>query len=438
MADESPKSVVDNRRPDNAGRGLPSRKMLYWVGGAIGALVMVLTIIDSAMPKHHAHGPHHTQTKHRDTASEKPNNAQFQHLLNKQVAAVPPPAVSRAPSAVIAPSTLASGGEQPTYNQSSSLPPAPAASTGNPNPYANVYHPVSASRSRHARAMRANILASAIVAQKGEKNAPPADNTSLNGMSFMGQAPPAPTPLSGLSSMLGGMPAVPKSLTGMLGKQRPPSRTHSYRRYLSQHHAAKPQAPARIVRARRGIAITPGTPISAILLTRVSTQLPGSVVAQVTRTIYSPTGRVAIPSGTKVVGSYDSKVFNGQSRTLIAFRNLIFPNGDTLRLPGTEAAGVRGTAGVSAHVNNHLWSSLGAAFLVAELSNVANLGGGGSSTTNNYGSSSGGSSLGAGGQVIVNQAQNILNPYMNIPPTLIVEPGKAITIMVMRTVEFAR
>lgn len=437
MAEESPKSVVDNRRPDNAGRGLPSRKMLYWVGGAIGVLVMVLTIIDSAMPKHHAHGSHHTQTKHRDTASEKPNNAQFQHLLNKQVAAVPPPTLPRVPSAVIAPSTLASEGGPSTHGPEGSLPPTPAASTSNPNPYANVYQPVSA-RGRRARALRANILASGIIAQKGGKGAPHPDNTGLNGMPFMGQAPPAPTPLSGMPAMPT-MPAMPKSLAGMLGgKQRPPSRTHSYRRYLSQRHAAKPQGPARIARARRGVAITPGTPIPAILLTRVSTQLPGSVIAQITRTIYSPTGRVAIPSGTKVVGSYDSKVFNGQSRTLLAFRNLIFPNGDTLRLPGTEAAGIRGTAGVSAHVNNHLWSSLGAAFLVAELSNVANLGGGGASSTYNYGGGGGSSSLGAGGQVIVNQAQNILNPYMNIPPTLIVEPGKAITIMVMRTVEFAR
>ena len=109
----------------------------------------------------------------------------------------------------------------------------------------------------------------------------------------------------------------------------------------------------------------------------IRTELPGSLVAQVTRTIYSPRGQVAIPVGTKVVGSYDSRVFNGQSRMLVAFREFIFPDGETLRLPGTEAGGVRGSAGVAAHVDNHLWSSLGSAFLVAELSNLANLGGGG-------------------------------------------------------------
>ncbi len=455
MTDESSqnpqKAVVDNRSPDTAGRGLPSRKMLAWVGGVVGILAIVITAIDSALPHHKMGAGHHSsKSRHKDLAAEHPSEQKLRRLLRKESQPVPPsPALpgelSSTPASGASYRPASSGAP---YSSSATQTSAPA---GNPNPFANVDQPPpAASASNQARARWANIRASQIVVQKGGT----AQRTSAaSGFPAYPGEPAFPTGAPTMPTALpsGGYPgtsgvALPsltpggrQTLAGMLQGPKPPSRTHSYQRYLAAHaKASKKHRAAHIEPARRGIAITPGTPIPAILMTRINTQLPGSVVAQITRTVYSPNGRIAIPAGTKAVGSYDSRIFNGQSRTLIAFSRLIFPNGETLHLPGMQGIGVRGSAGVAAHVDNHLWSELGAAFLVAELSNLANLGGSsGSSQTYNYGGG-GSSSLGAGGQVIVNQANQILAPYENIPPTLIVEPGKSIAIMVMRTVEFRK
>ncbi len=450
MADEGPqKTVIDSRPPDTAGRGLPSRKMLLWVAGAIALLAIVITAIDAAIPQHKIGAGHHgTKTRHKDLAAERPDRQQLKRIFRKESTPLPtPPAPSRPTATGVAPPTPADTSYAPP-NPGGGGPPATAQAGSNPNPYANMdAPPPSQGASNRARAHWANIRASGIVAQKGGSARKTASETGMSGFPGMpvgptGAMPPSMAlPSGGYPGAGAGMPALTtggrKTLAGMFQGPKPPSRTHSYQRFLAAHGKhAKKHAITRIERARRGVAITPGTPIPAILMTRINTQLPGSVVAQITRTVYSPNGRVAIPAGTKAVGSYDSRIFNGQSRTLIAFKRLIFPNGETLHLPGMQGIGVRGSAGVAAHVDNHLWSELGAAFLVAELSNLANLGGStGSSQTYNYGGG-GASSLGAGGQVIVNQANQILSPYENIPPTLIVKPGKSIAIMVMRTVEF--
>ena len=443
---DSQKAVVDNRAPDTAGRGLPSRKMLLWVGGAVSILAIGITAIDSAIPQHKIGAGHHgTKTRHKDLAAEHPSTRGLQRLLRQE--STPPPASATPPTRlghVAPPATKTVTSYQPPSGGGGT--PAPPA---NANPYANVYAPPpAASANNQARARWANIRASQIVAQKGGTTQKPPSNTGFSpypgAPSFSTNATPMALPSGGYPGAPSGSglpslsPGGRQTLAGMLQGPKPPSRTHSYRRYLAAHAktSKKKHRAAHIEPARPGVAITPGTPIPAILMTRINTQLPGSVVAQITRTVYSPNGQVAIPAGTKAVGSYDSRIFNGQSRTLIAFSRLIFPNGETLHLPGMQGIGVRGSAGVSAHVDNHLWSELGAAFLVAELSNLANLGGSsGSSQTYNYGGG-GASSLGAGGQVIVNQANQILSPYENIPPTLIVKPGKSIAIMVMRTVEF--
>ena len=446
MTDETPqKTVVDNRPPDTAGRGLPSRKMLAWVGGAVGILAIAVTAIDSALAPHTSVKHHENKTHHKNLAAERPSTQGIKRIIRQE--SIP----SSSPPAMPANSETAG----PTPTSTSYLPPsvggggASALPVSGGNPYANVdAPPPSESNANRARARWANIRASQIVVQKGGTTQKTSSGTGFQPYPgapvFPAGAAPTTLPSAGYSGAApnSAMPALTPSgrqtLAGMLQGPKPPSRTHSYQRYLAAHaKTSKKHSVTYIEPARHGVAITPGTPIPAILMTRINTELPGSVVAQITRTVYSPNGRVAIPAGTKAVGSYDSRIFNGQSRTLIAFSRLIFPNGETLHLPGTQGIGVRGSAGVAAHVDNHLWSELGAAFLVAELSNLANLGGGGSSQTYNYGGGSS-SSLGAGGQVIVNQANQILSPYENIPPTLIVEPGKSIAIMVMRTVEFHR
>ena len=61
-----------------------------------------------------------------------------------------------------------------------------------------------------------------------------------------------------------------------------------------------------------------GTLIEAFLITAIHSDLPGAVLAQVSRNVYDSQTQQAllIPKGTRLVGTYDSQVALGQGRLL--------------------------------------------------------------------------------------------------------------------------
>jgi type IV secretory pathway VirB10-like protein len=68
---------------------------------------------------------------------------------------------------------------------------------------------------------------------------------------------------------------------------------------------------------------------------------------RLTENVYhSPTGRfLLIPQGARLIGVYDSQIAFGQSRVLLVWNRIIFPNGNSIvleRQPGTDAAGFSG------------------------------------------------------------------------------------------------
>lgn len=188
-------------------------------------------------------------------------------------------------------------------------------------------------------------------------------------------------------------------------------------------------------------ALTIGTVIPATLVTRIDTQVPGTVKAQVNRNIYNRNGIKVIPRGSVLIGSYDSQTFNGQNRVLMAFNRMIMPNGDYLRLKGMGSNGPRGAAGSIANVDNHFWTVFGSSLLVALVAQgvqqIGNSAGGSGGTQNYYGNSSNSSgTYSAGAQVLEQSLGDILQPYTNIPSTLTIPQGKRITIITNKTVLF--
>src|SRR5690606_5146205 len=79
-----------------------------------------------------------------------------------------------------------------------------------------------------------------------------------------------------------------------------------------------------------------GSVIPATLITGINSDLPGRITAQVSQHVFdSATGhRLLIPQGAKLFGRYDSNVSFGQSRVLVVWTDIIFPNGATLQLGG--------------------------------------------------------------------------------------------------------
>lgn len=170
-----------------------------------------------------------------------------------------------------------------------------------------------------------------------------------------------------------------------------------------------------------------GAVISAALITGIRSDLPGQITAQVTENIYdSPTGRILlVPQGTRVIGQYDNNVQFGQSRVLLVWNRLIFPNGRSIVLERQPGADAEGFAGLQDGVDYHWWDLAKAAGLSTLLSVGAEL------ATNDDDRLI--SAIRNGGQDTINDAgQQIVRRQLNIAPTLTIRPGFPVRVIVTR------
>nr|WP_244926192.1 TrbI/VirB10 family protein [Agrobacterium deltaense] len=170
-----------------------------------------------------------------------------------------------------------------------------------------------------------------------------------------------------------------------------------------------------------------GAVISAALITGIRSDLPGQITAQITENIYdSPTGRILlVPQGTRVIGQYDNNVQFGQSRVLLVWNRLIFPNGRSIVLERQPGADAEGYAGLQDGVDYHWWDLAKAAGLSTLLSVGAEL------ATNDDDRLI--QAIRNGGQDTINDAgQQIIRRQLNIAPTLTIRPGFPVRVIVTR------
>ncbi|WP_420915773.1 TrbI/VirB10 family protein [Bradyrhizobium elkanii] len=170
-----------------------------------------------------------------------------------------------------------------------------------------------------------------------------------------------------------------------------------------------------------------GAVISAALITGIRSDLPGQITAQVTENIYdSPTGRtLLVPQGTRVIGQYDNNVQFGQSRVLLVWNRLIFPNGRSVVLERQPGADAEGYAGLQDGVDYHWWDLAKAAGLSTLLSVGAEL------ATNDDNRLI--AAIRSGGQDTINDAgQQIIRRQLNVAPTLTIRPGFPVRVIVTR------
>ena len=183
-------------------------------------------------------------------------------------------------------------------------------------------------------------------------------------------------------------------------------------------HALMPGSHAGVVMA--------GTVISAALITGLNSDLPGMVLAQITRDVPDLTGRnIAIPQGTKLIGKYDSSVSYGQSRALIVWQRLIWPDGRSLEIDNTPATDSAGFAGLSDGVSFHTVSLLKGIGLSTLLGMTGELG---KSSDDDLIKA-----LRASVQDASNQAgQQFVSRQLDFQPTLTVRPGWPLRVIVQK------
>jgi type IV secretory pathway VirB10-like protein len=168
-----------------------------------------------------------------------------------------------------------------------------------------------------------------------------------------------------------------------------------------------------------------GALIPALLMTGINSELPGDVVAQVSRDVYdSRTQRaLLIPKGARLIGTYDNQVGAGEGRLLVAWTRLILPDGRSMRLPGLALKDLAGETGTAGQVDTHWQRVFGKALLLSAISAGVQLSQP-RETIILATPSAGQVAAGALGQELSNVALEILRRGMDVAPTITVPPGQ--------------
>jgi type IV secretion system protein VirB10 len=157
-----------------------------------------------------------------------------------------------------------------------------------------------------------------------------------------------------------------------------------------------------------------GAVLPGVMITGISSDLPGQIEGQISQNVYDTvTGHhLLLPQGTKVLGTYDSRITYGQSRVLVIWTRLIRPDGSNIDLEGMS-----GYAGETGKVDRHLLRLLSAVVLgsVIQAGTTA-----GTSYTNPTFADLARQGAGAG---INDATQQIVRKELNIQPTITVAPG---------------
>lgn len=114
-------------------------------------------------------------------------------------------------------------------------------------------------------------------------------------------------------------------------------------------------------------ALWDGTIISGALITAISTDNPGVVIARVTENVYSSYDHsyLLIPEGSLLMATYNSSISYAQKEVQVAWNLLIRPDNYRVQLGNMNGVNAQGASGYNGFVSNHPFETLKALGLVA-------------------------------------------------------------------------
>lgn len=184
-----------------------------------------------------------------------------------------------------------------------------------------------------------------------------------------------------------------------------------------------------------------GTLIPGILETAIVSDLPGQVRAIVSQDVHSFDGRrVLIPTGTRLIGEYQSEITRGQTRIFVVWTRMLRDDGVSVGLNSIGADSL-GRAGLTGLVEKKYRERFGAAILLSVV-------GAGASYLTGYGSQTAtGESDNAQraeelaretlAQTFSDMANQALGDSLRIPPTISVSQGERIFVFVRQDLDFS-
>ena len=215
---------------------------------------------------------------------------------------------------------------------------------------------------------------------------------------------------------------------------RSPDEPRSFNERVAEEARSDTYVQAEIVQPLTPYELKSGTVIPAVLITGMSSDLPGDLVAQVSRDVYDSQQQrfLIIPKGSRLLGRYNSDVAFGQTRALVAWTRLVYPDGRSISLPGFNGVDQAGMTGLRDGVDRHLLAAFASAGAIAVL-------GAGVQLAANSGDS-GGFNDQSPQEVIANQialeisrvATELLERNLDRQPTITVRPGFRFNVFVNR------
>jgi type IV secretion system protein VirB10 len=195
------------------------------------------------------------------------------------------------------------------------------------------------------------------------------------------------------------------------------------------HGERGPAAGARLEPLRSPYTLRAGTLIPGVLLTGINSDLPGDVLAQVSRDVYDSDKQqsLLIPKGARLLGTYDHQIGAGEVRLLVAWTRLILPDGRSLALPGLELVDRQGQTGATGEVDTHWRRVFGNALLLSALSAGAQL------SQPRQASvlappATGQVAAGALGQELSGVASEMVRRGLDVPPTITIPQGQSFNV----------
>ena len=237
-------------------------------------------------------------------------------------------------------------------------------------------------------------------------------------------------------------PAAAQRPRGTAGTGGPAGPGHATRAAFLDRTSRPPNATEYDVVVRpsapTALALRAGSVIPAALVTGMDSNLPGTVIAQITRNVYdSATQRdLLIPAGTRLVGEYDDQIAYGQNRALVAWTQMLFPDGTAFDLPGLPGADLQGYAGLDGRVDRHYGRVFGSALMLAAVGTGVALA---APDRNGFDLSVSPQEV-ASRQIAIELsriATEVVRRDLRVEPTIRVAPGHRFYVMLARDLPFA-
>jgi type IV secretion system protein VirB10 len=136
-----------------------------------------------------------------------------------------------------------------------------------------------------------------------------------------------------------------------------------------------------------------------------------------------------------VFGRYDSNVSFGQSRVLVIWTDIIFPNGSTLQIGGMAGTDAEGYGGFNDKIDRHYIQTFGAAALVAIIGTGIDMSIPQSSTLATQDTASDAARRNFA-ETFGRLAERTIDRQMDVQPTLKIRPGYKFNVLVDQDIVF--